>query len=81
MKNWNKNFIWVIVIALSFSVFACSKGLKKEGIAEMSEKADSLVKAAPDCGAPSTSGSDINISSLKGSWVVLYFYPKAFTGG
>ena len=36
---------------------------------------------APDISAPSTSGKDVKLSDLKGSWVVLYFYPKAFTPG
>ena len=36
---------------------------------------------APDISAPSTSGKDVKLSELKGSWVVLYFYPKAFTPG
>jgi thioredoxin-dependent peroxiredoxin len=36
---------------------------------------------APDISAPSTSGKDVKFSDLKGSWVVVYFYPKAFTPG
>ena len=36
---------------------------------------------APDISAPATSGKDVKFSDLKGSWVVLYFYPKAFTPG
>ncbi len=35
----------------------------------------------PDVSAPSTSGKDVRLADLKGSWVVLYFYPKAFTPG
>jgi thioredoxin-dependent peroxiredoxin len=35
----------------------------------------------PDISAPSTSGKKVKISELKGSWVILYFYPKAFTPG
>jgi len=35
----------------------------------------------PDVSAPSTSGKDVKLSDLKGSWVVLFFYPKAFTPG
>lgn len=37
--------------------------------------------SVPDVSAPSTSGKDVKLSDLKGSWVVLYFYPKAFTPG
>ena len=35
----------------------------------------------PDVSAPCTSGKDVKLSDLKGSWVVLFFYPKAFTPG
>jgi peroxiredoxin Q/BCP len=35
----------------------------------------------PDVGAPSTSGQTIRLADLKGTWVVLYFYPKSFTSG
>jgi peroxiredoxin Q/BCP len=37
--------------------------------------------AVPDVSAPSTSGKELKFSELKGSWIVLYFYPKAFTPG
>ena len=36
---------------------------------------------APDTSLPSTSGKAVKLSDFKGSWVVLYFYPKAFTPG
>nr|BCX01007.1 MAG: peroxiredoxin [Bacteroidota bacterium] len=36
---------------------------------------------APDFEAPATNGKTIRLSALKGKWVVLYFYPKAFTPG
>lgn len=35
---------------------------------------------APDFTLPSTSGEDFQLSDLKGQAVVLYFYPKDFTG-
>jgi len=37
--------------------------------------------SAPDFEAPSTSGGMMKLSDFKGQWVVLYFYPKAFTPG
>ena len=40
-----------------------------------------LGEAAPKCEAASTDGKEMKLSDLKGSWVVLYFYLKAFTGG
>jgi peroxiredoxin Q/BCP len=36
---------------------------------------------APEFEAPATSGKTVKLSDFKGSWVVLYFYPKAFTPG
>jgi thioredoxin-dependent peroxiredoxin len=36
---------------------------------------------APDFESPSTNGKIIKLSDFKGSWVVLYFFPKAFTPG
>lgn len=36
---------------------------------------------APDIAVPSTAGRDISLADYKGQWVVLYFYPKAFTPG
>lgn len=38
-------------------------------------------KPAPDFSALATNGKTIKLSDLKGSWVVLYFYPKSFTPG
>ncbi len=37
--------------------------------------------AAPDFELPSDDGQQIRLSSLKGKWVVLFFYPKALTPG
>ncbi|MBM3240536.1 peroxiredoxin [Candidatus Poribacteria bacterium] len=36
---------------------------------------------APDFEVPATNGKTVKLSDCKGSWVVLYFYPKAFTPG
>jgi peroxiredoxin Q/BCP len=38
-------------------------------------------KKAPDFTLPSTAGSDVTLSKLKGKTVVLYFYPKDETPG
>jgi peroxiredoxin Q/BCP len=37
--------------------------------------------AAPAFTLPSQDNSPISLSEYKGKWVVLYFYPKDFTGG
>jgi peroxiredoxin Q/BCP len=36
---------------------------------------------APDFTAPGTDGKTHTLSQLKGQWVVLAWFPKAFTGG
>ncbi len=36
---------------------------------------------APDFEAPATNDQLIKLSDFRGKWVVLYFYPKAFTPG
>jgi peroxiredoxin Q/BCP len=36
---------------------------------------------APDFTLPSQDNTPISLSEYKGKWVVLYFYPKDFTGG
>jgi peroxiredoxin Q/BCP len=36
---------------------------------------------APDFTARATDGNTLRLSALRGRWVVLYFYPKAFTPG
>lgn len=36
---------------------------------------------APDFSLPGQDGENVSLSDYKGSWVVLYFYPKDFTSG
>jgi peroxiredoxin Q/BCP len=36
---------------------------------------------APDFTAETTTGARISLRDLRGRWVVLYFFPKAFTAG
>jgi len=38
-------------------------------------------QTAPDFSLPSGDGSTVSLKDYKGKWVVLYFYPKDFTGG
>jgi peroxiredoxin Q/BCP len=37
--------------------------------------------AAPDFSLSSEDGSQVSLKDYRGKWVVLYFYPKDFTGG
>lgn len=37
--------------------------------------------AVPDIALPSTAGEPLNLRDFNGEWVVLYFYPRAFTPG
>jgi thioredoxin-dependent peroxiredoxin len=37
--------------------------------------------SAPDFTLPAQDGQPVKLSSLRGQWVVLYFYPKDFTSG
>jgi peroxiredoxin Q/BCP len=36
---------------------------------------------APDFTARTTAGATLALRELRGRWVVLYFFPKAFTAG
>jgi peroxiredoxin Q/BCP len=36
---------------------------------------------APDFSARTTAGTTVQLSALRGKWVVLYFFPKAFSPG
>jgi peroxiredoxin Q/BCP len=38
-------------------------------------------ETAPDFTARATSGTTVQLSGLRGKWVVLYFFPKAFSPG
>ena len=43
--------------------------------------APSVGAAAPDVSLTSGEGQTVNLKDYRGKWVVLYFYPKDFTGG
>ena len=82
--------LWIVAAALVFSAWSCECKLKKEAVYKVPEKSSksskaakvSLVgKAAPACTAAATSEENLSLSDLKGSWVVLYFYPKDNTSG
>ena len=87
MGNWKGSVIWFTVAAMFFSMVACGKK-KKDAVTEvaktdLSSTVDSLQlgETAPDFEVPATNGKNMRLSDLTGSWIVLYFYPKAFTSG
>jgi cytochrome oxidase Cu insertion factor (SCO1/SenC/PrrC family) len=84
----HKQFIVLFALAvLVISITNCSEKGKKEGVAAMSDKTEQtseglkVGQTAPDFKAEATDGGEISLSELKGSWVILFFYPKAFTSG
>lgn len=40
-----------------------------------------LGKEAPDFTLPADSGEEVSLRDFRGKKVILYFYPKAMTGG
>ena len=81
MKILKNSVLLLIIIFLVILNSACKKSGKEE-ITTMSESTGIQVGLyAPDIEAMATNDENVKFSDLKGSWVILYFYPKAFTGG
>jgi len=80
--RWNFKPRWIhFLLAAVFSllggkVFAEANGAAKSG-------PDSVVvgKPAPNFSLPNQDGKETQLTAFRGKWVVLYFYPKDFTGG
>ena len=64
-----KNFLLTLTALLFLTVSAVAADMPKE------------FDKAPDFTLKNQAGKDVSLSSLKGKWVVLYFYPKDFTSG
>ncbi|MBD3182658.1 redoxin domain-containing protein [Candidatus Poribacteria bacterium] len=55
------------------------KGNRK--MANLSKDGVKLGDVVPDFQIQATNGKNVKISDFRGKWVVLFFYPKAFTPG
>ena len=62
-------------IALLASTLVAAAG------AALADEAPKVGAAAPGFTLTSNEGKPVSLSDYKGKWVVLYFYPKDFTGG
>lgn len=60
-------FAFIIPLLLAFPALACA--LPETG------------KAAPAFTLPDQDGKQVSLPDFRGKWLVLYFYPKDFTGG
>ena len=69
----NKTFALTALVACSLSIpaiFSAETG-----------KQPACGSAAPDFSLTTGDGSQVSLKDFRGKWVVLYFYPKDFTGG
>lgn len=65
----------VVLAAIVLVVFAL------RGKAARASLRPSVGQMAPDFTLPNQSGEPVTLSSYRGQWVVLYFYPKDMTSG
>ena len=67
----------------TFFLFAVSLfcGAAFAAAAEQAQTQPAVGSAAPDFSLACGDGSQVSLKDYKGKWVVLYFYPKDFTGG
>jgi peroxiredoxin Q/BCP len=63
----------IVLVALAV-VFVASRFM-------LAQPLPALGSAAPDFSLASEDGSEVSLKDYRGKWVVLYFYPKDFTGG
>src|ERR1700745_4206960 len=65
-----------ILVVLAILIFTGAQSMLRGN-----SNAPAVGSAAPDFTLPSQDGQAIKLSTLRGLWVVLYFYPKDFTSG
>ncbi len=71
-----KNILWLLPLALVASSWLASPAVAQTPSAELK-----VGDMAPDFTLPGTDGKTYSLKELRGHWVVLGWFPKAFTGG
>ncbi len=66
----------ILATAIAISVVAFSAAWAAETLTQ-----PAAGKPAPDFSLTTSDGSHVSLKDYHGKWVVLYFYPKDFTGG
>jgi peroxiredoxin Q/BCP len=79
-----RGFFWkVIGVAAATCRLAFASGAATDSSKVVASISDSVAvgKPAPDFKLHDQSGTETALKDFRGKWVVLYFYPKDFTGG
>src|SRR6266852_8793065 len=64
-----------------FAIFFFALAFGLCAVAADSPQPPAVGSNAPTFTLPNQEGAQISLDQFKGKWVVLYFYPKDFTGG
>ena len=68
-----KTKLAILLLSLSAATFAMA--------AEGTPTQPAVGRMAPEINLPSSEGKPVSLKDFRGQWIVLYFYPKDFTGG
>ncbi len=71
-----KHTSWLLALALVLSSW-----LARPAVAQTTSAELKVGDMAPDFTLPGTDGKTYSLKELRGHWVVLGWFPKAFTGG